>query len=1205
MLHVSSAPRLDDLAAHLAGVLGGPVADPFAPEWIVVTTAGMDRWLRLTLSRHLGAGGPVGDTATAPQQGARRDGVAANLDMIFPGRLTSRVLSGRADDDPDPWHVERLAWTVLEVLAAGQADPVLEPVTRLPEGATRWGRARRVADLFDRYLTHRPAMVVRWVAGDDVDGAGAPIDADARWQPHLLRLVRARLQAPSPAELRPTRLAALRAGDCPPEVPERVALFGLGTMPGGQPFLEMLEALATQREVHLLLHQPSSGMVDQVRRVLDRSPAVSPLRADDPTAEVARSDGVTHPLLVSWARPAREALVLLGAQRSPTDVTGTAGIASTGATLTGTASTGTASTGAAEGAPAEHRPSLLARLQADLVAGTPPSDDLTPSPDDTSVRIHSCHGATRQVEVLRDQILHLLADDPTLTEDDVIVLCPAIDEFAPLIAAVWGPSTPAGVDHRPTATASDTATGPPPLSYRIADRSLQSTAPLLGAVTTLLDLLGGRFSAEAVLGLLDLDPVRRRFDLNDRDVQAIATWVDEADVRWGRHGTHREAWGVPAGYQVGTWRAALDRLLMGVAVSDDGMSLSSGGLVPMEVQGSDATLAGRLADLLARLDSLAEQVSRPKPWHEWAALLVGAARDLLAVDSAHQWQEVRLHGLLADLSERAVLDTTPCQVELTLADVRRLLDQHLHQAGGRPSFFRGGITVSSLTPLRGIPHRVVCVLGLDGGAVGGGATDGDDLTADQPHLGDRDPRADNRQALLDAVLAAGDHLVITWSGHNVVTNQEVPPAVPLAELRDVIGATLAPAAREEQWARIAHQHPRQNFDARNFGAPTLPGAPASPHDRRPWSFDPVVRDACAARGTGGREVPAFLADPLEIEAPPVIDLDDLRKFLAHPIKYFLERSLGVAIPEAPERPTGPTAAADDVPAVEGRDLRLGLDTLDAWKLKDRLLTHLLAGGDPDAFGRREVARGLPPGHLGATLLDTCALTVAPLVEAAYQRGYDRKGGQRLAVDVELPDGTRLVGQVRDDAGTRPGPIRVSPSRVAPKHRVEPWIDVCALTAMDSARDWWAVNILCRKPSNGKPARSADIEEMRISGTEPDVRRKVALDALAVAVDCYRRGVREPLPLFPTASSALQQGKNASAAWDGWNGMGDGNDEWVATVFGAAAWDAIEAIPARPDDPAGTAIRRARRYAEHLWGTLERSIDHEAPDTEGAEAAVTS
>ena len=300
MLEIVGGAYADDLADRLAEVLRDPLDDPMAADWIVVVSGGTERWLRLELSRRLGSSGP-----------GRTDGVAANLDMMFPGRFTRQVLDPDPAEQEDPWDLDRVAWVLLDVLdrAGSAADERLGPLDRLAPGATRWARARRLADLFDRYLEHRPEMISRWAAGQDVDGMGQPIPRRAAWQPHLWRLVRERIAEPSPAELRPERLAALREGVCSDKVPRRVSLFGLTTIPGGAPFLDLLDALSTQRDVHLLLHEPSPAMTRTIQTLAADGGPLPVFRGEDTTAGLVR-----HPLLRSWGRPAREGLVLVGAR---------------------------------------------------------------------------------------------------------------------------------------------------------------------------------------------------------------------------------------------------------------------------------------------------------------------------------------------------------------------------------------------------------------------------------------------------------------------------------------------------------------------------------------------------------------------------------------------------------------------------------------------------------------------------------------------------------------------------------------------------------------------------------------------------------------------------------------------------------------------------------------------------------------------------
>jgi exodeoxyribonuclease V gamma subunit len=262
-----------------------------------------------------------------------------------------------------------------------------------------------------------------------------------------------------------------------------------------------------------------------------------------------------------------------------------------------------------------------------------------------------------------------------------------------------------------------------------------------------------------------------------------------------------------------------------------------------------------------------------------------------------------------------------------------MLGDRLAGTARRPDFFRGGVTVSSLTPLRWLPYRVVCILGLDEAGGGGSAPDGDDLGAAVPALGDRDPRAEARQALLEAVLAAGDHLVITRNGHNVRTNQEVPLSVAFAELRDVVADTLAAADRRGALARIEWTHPRQAFDERNLRPDAL-GTPG------PWTFDRLALAAATARRSRTTTTTAFLTDPLPAGDETVIATEALRAFFRHPVRSFLVDRLGIRI----ARTRGDDDGADD-------ELPVRVAGLDAWGLGDRLITARRAGASPRQWER--------------------------------------------------------------------------------------------------------------------------------------------------------------------------------------------------------------------------------------------------------------
>ena len=256
-----------------------------------------------------------------------------------------------------------------------------------------------------------------------------------------------------------------------------------------------------------------------------------------------------------------------------------------------------------------HRPldedvrNVLGRVQADIRADrTPPGVPLAGQPDqravlepsDRSIQVHACHGRGRQVEVVRDAILHLLADDPTLEPRDVIVMCPDIEAFAPLIHATFGAGRSGEADEDGNEIIDP---GLPELRVRLADRSLRQTNPVLGVVATLLDLAVSRVTASEVLDLAGREPVRRRFGFDADDLSRLEQWVSGTGVRWGFDAEHRVPFGL-GGLEAGTWKSGLDRTLLGATMADTDQRLVAG-VVPFDdVESGDLHLAGRYAELV-------------------------------------------------------------------------------------------------------------------------------------------------------------------------------------------------------------------------------------------------------------------------------------------------------------------------------------------------------------------------------------------------------------------------------------------------------------------------------------------------------------------------------------------------------------------------------------------------------------------------------
>lgn len=1152
------AERADGLADVLADILATPLADPFQAEIVAVHSRGIERWLSNRLAARLGTSGEPGAA----------DGVCANLEFPFPGRLVNAALAGATgiDAEVDPWRPERLAWPLLEVIEANMAEPWMEVLARHLGGDDtdsadrdrRFAAVRHIADLFDRYATHRPTMVRAWLAGDDGDGDSNPLPADATWQPRLWRRAREVVGVPSPPERLVEGCAILAAQPDIVDLPARLSLFGLTRLPAS--YLDVLRALAVHRDIHLLALQPSPAAWSAIAGAGDAGTVVDP----DQLAAAIR-----HPLLRAWGRDSREMNLVLARRLADDD----------------------RAVDRHHPVPADDRRdgvgSLLHRLQAGIRDDAPPpppaarlgrnhdgerDDRPLLDDEDRSLQVHACHGRARQAEIVRDAITHLLAADPTLEPRDVVVMCPDIDELAPLLRAAFDTATglvDGNVPRRPVvASGAAPDDGQPAIPYRLADRSLRQTNPVLGAVAELLNLVDARLTASQVLAFAALPPVRARFGLSDDELETVASWVESTGTRWGLDAAHRAPYDLAA-VDAGTWDAGLQRLLLGVTMSEDHQRLV-GGVLPLDdVDSGDIDLAGRVAELIGRLGDVVRDLTDPRPVAGWASALNRAADLLLHTRLADSWQRGQLDRLLGDMLDEAGRgDTAP----LRLAEVRDLLADRLRGQPTRAAFRTGDLTMCTLVPMRSVPHRVVCLVGLDDGAFPrGGAPDGDDLLARARHVGDFDRRAEDRQLLLDAVLSAGDALVITYAGRDARTNEVLPPAVPVNELLDVVDATVRTASGLPARAHVVQHHPFLPSDRRCFEAGAL-GVDG------PWGYDPGL--LAGARAAAGPRTPpgAFLPAPLPPLVDPVVALDDLVNFVQAPVKAFLRQRLGLSLYRDDDRPL-------DALVVE-------LDALAAWGIGDRMVSALLAGGDAEAVCAAEIARGLlPPGALGQDALQKARVKAEAIATAAQAVAQGQR--RSLEVDVALDGGRRVVGTVPDVVGDVIRATTFSKVSPAPKRRLAAWVRYLAAVAASPERDLSSVLVGAGGP---QPATI----RLPSLGASAGQRRARALELLGILVDLRDRGLREPLPLYCEtshryATAARQADKDpleeAERYWTStfdW-AKEDRQPEHVLVLGGARTFAEVAAAGPGPDEQGpGWAMdeaTRVGRLARRLWDPI--------------------
>ncbi|MFI3310109.1 exodeoxyribonuclease V subunit gamma [Ewingella allii] len=997
MFTVYHSNQLDILKTLTTALIEGrPLADPFSQEVILVQSPGMAQWLQMEL--------------------AQTFGIAANIAFPLPATfiwdMFTKVLPGIPKEsafskDAMTW---KLMWLLPQKLGEEDFASLRHYLDDDEDKRKIHQLAARVADLFDQYLVYRPEWLKAWESERQVEG----LDEAQRWQSSLWRALctyTQELQQPEwhRANLYQNFISQLEnAKVTPAGLPSRVFICGISALP--PVYLQALQALGKHIDIHLMFTNPCKYYWGDIqnyaflarlqsrkrRHYLEKLEDASLFREPAQAAQLFNDDGMqnlSNPLLASWGKLGRDHMFLLSQVDDIQEVHAFVDVG--------------------DG-------SLLHAVQQDMleledhaIIGMTPETLLSSdqkrvlNPKDRSLSLHVCHSPQREVEILYDNLLALMAENPALTPRDIIVMVADIDSYAPYIQAVFG-----------------NAPAERYLPFALSDRKASQAHPALQAFISLLDLPQSRFTAEQVLGLLEVPALASRFSIDEDGLRLLRQWVGESGIRWGLDDDNVRELSLPATGQH-TWHFGLTRMLLGYAM--DSQSGEWQGVLPYdESTGLAAELAGHLAELLMQLSQWRITLSKPRSVSEWLPLCQEVLSTFFSAEGEtevalalieQQWQKVLSHGVAAQYP-----DLVPLSI------LRDELASKLDQERISQRFLAGPINFCTLMPMRSIPFKVVCLLGMNDGVYPRTLPPlGFDLMAQKVERGDRSRRDDDRYLFLEALLSAQEHLYISYIGRSIQDNSERYPSVLVTELLEYIGQSYcldgdegltADQSAERVTKHLLCWHPRTPFDATNFEA-------GNEHQ----SFAAEWLPAASRKSD---DVLDF-NQPLEPVATTEVTLENLLRFYRHPIKAFFQMRLNVSFV------LEETELSDEEPFI--------LDNLDRYQFNTQLLNTLIEERDPaQLFTRVRASGGLPYGPFGEIYWQK---QLEEMTELADTVRSERQEYGSVELDLSVGD-IKLTGwlhQVQDN-----GLLRWRPAALLARDGLLLWIEHLAYCAAGGKGD---------------------------------------------------------------------------------------------------------------------------------------------------------
>ncbi|TDF42105.1 exodeoxyribonuclease V subunit gamma [Alteromonadaceae bacterium M269] len=1053
MLHLVQSNKMEVLVEectawlnkqHKVDVTDTSVISHFEPDTILVQSPGMAQWLKVEIANALG--------------------IAANIQFPLPSSFIWRLYQQNLTDIPDvsAFSKDNMTWKLMKLLPTLLQLEEFESIrgyltvdsTNTAEQVRLYELCAKIADIFDQYLMYRPDWILAWENDDpSIDGLDTTTQP---WQPILWRaLVRISKELGESEYHRANlhyRLIEQLETQAKSSSTKGVAIFGISAMPLQQ--LQVIKALSASRDVIIFWLNPSqhywADLVDE------RYKAIQQLARYDENLEQAVEDylDVGHALLASWGKLGRDYQDMLlehvDQQYDHFE----------------------------ESIPS----SLLSHIQSGIyeleTRGT--QEELTPDEflsngkafpkieidkRDKSFQIHQCHSVVRELEVLHDQLLHLFDNNPDWHPGDVIVMMPDIAVYAPFIEGVFG-----------------SAKAELHIPYAISDRNINQESPLLRSFVQLMKIHKSRLTLSEVLDICEVPAVLERFDLSAEEFTRLRHWLIDAGVRWGWDGESKLRWDLPVEEQ-NSWLFGIKRLMSGYAMQSDGLFLndSSYKVIPYdEIEGQQSVALGKFYLYLQALEYISQWHAEPKTIQERCvdALNVFERFYLPTVDDEHYIIQLR----------QSIENLMPHQLQFSDAIEQDvfvdMLEQSLASKGVGQRFLAGKVNFCTLMPMRSIPFKVVCLLGMNDDAYPRQSVPvGFDLMRmSKPRKGDRSRRLDDRYLFLEAILSARECLYMSYLGFSLRDNTERNESILVSELVDyclqhfAIEGELGLQTQETAdslYQHLVRTHGLQPFSEMYFLSSDDEKSDSdilsyqghwlnvANQSQQPVSSSPFWSNTSTQTVKAGKD-----------DSQEELDVALLLQFFQNPIKAFFKHRWHTQL-----------SVFSDLPQ---QDEPFGFDALDNYVLGERLVSS----SNNDWFAQLRGEGRLPIGESGKVYFEKLKHKFAELVANVEELGTEQK-----RVEINLTIGQRkLVGWLPVSANGQLVNWRAGKLRAG--HKFLFWIQ-------------WLMLMSQKTPLNS--ALFVGVEEtFELIPVEADV----AFQLIQRYVNTYEKGLDGPLYFFP-------------------------------------------------------------------------------------------
>jgi exodeoxyribonuclease V gamma subunit len=411
---------------------------------------------------------------------------------------------------------------------------------------------------------------------------------------------------------------------------------------------------------------------------------------------------------------------------------------------------------------------------------------------DDSISIHECNNYLREIEILHENILHILNNNKKIQPKNIIIKTNNIKNYIPYIKSIFKNNVQ-NIN----------------IPYSI-NKPLSKKNPIIYVFNKILSLPYSKFKNKNVLDFLNFKFISKKFKISHKELKKIIEWTKETNIRWGINSKHKKKIKIyPT--EENTWKYGIKKIILGYGVQKNIKNLKK--IQPYSIyEKNHIKLLEKLIYFINTLIKWNKKLSKKKKIKTWKKNLKKIIKDFFYLNKKNkkickiiktQWMII-----IKEIKQSSY------KKKISVKIFKYYLNSKLKKIYFYKKFNENCVTFTNFNFLRTVNFKITYCLGMNNNFPKKNIKNSENLINKYKKFGDFNKKIENYFIFFELISFTTKKFYISYINDSPNKIEKQEKSYVIQKIKKYIENNFY--SKKNILDNILYVHPKTNFEEKNF-----------------------------------------------------------------------------------------------------------------------------------------------------------------------------------------------------------------------------------------------------------------------------------------------------------------------------------------------------------------------------------------------------